>query len=96
MIVDLLEGCLKSHSELPNLKRLAGLVRAYSARWSTDVAKVLNRKPRKTPETRRATYHDLSTEQVSERLDRFQHILGDRVELIVEKLSKYVYRIVRA
>ena len=96
MIVDVLEGCLKSHSELSNLKRLAGLARAYSARWSADAAKVLNRKPRKTPETRRAAYHDLSTEQVCERLDRFQRILGNRVELRVEKLGKYVYRIARA
>lgn len=95
MIVDVLEESLTRHSKSPGLERFNGLLRAYGARWSANITKVLNRKPRKTPETRRAAYHDLSPEQVCERLNRFQSIFGDHVELRVKKLGKYVYRIMR-
>jgi len=96
MIVDVLDKYLQSPSELPLLTRLAGLVRANGARWSAVATKAFNRKPRKTPEARRAAYHDHSPKQLCERLDRFQNVLGDRVELTVEKLGRYIYRIVRS
>ena len=96
VIVDVLEELQSSHSELPSPTRLTGLARAYGNRLSAGVAKVFSQKPRKTPEARRAAYYDLSPEQLHERLDQFQHILGDRTDLTVEKLCKYVYRINRS
>lgn len=95
-IVDVLEERLQSQSEMPSLTRLTGIMRAYGARCSVGAKKVFNRKTRKRPEARRADYHDFLPEQLCERLERFQRILGNYVELKVERLGKYIYRVTRS
>jgi surface carbohydrate biosynthesis protein len=95
-IANVLEDWLAGRTELPApppLERLAGRGRAYGARFRAGAARVFARKPRKAQEARRAAYHDLSPEQLRERLDRFQRLLGDPVDLTVEKLAKYIHRI---
>jgi surface carbohydrate biosynthesis protein len=95
-IVDVLEECQQNHSEIPPLPRLVGSIRASCARWRFGAAKIFTRKSRKAPEARRAAYHDLSPEQLYARLDQFQCSLGDRIDLTVEKVGKYIYRITRS
>jgi surface carbohydrate biosynthesis protein len=99
-IVDVLEECTRGRSELPPpppIGRLAGWGRAHASRWGAASAKVaaraFSRKARRAPEARRAAYHDLSPEQVSERVDRFQRLLGDPVDLKIEKVARYIHRI---
>jgi hypothetical protein len=92
-IVDVLEKCLYRQNEIQPVKRLTAIFRANTTRWGSKTAKVFVRKPRKAHESRRAAHHDLSPEQVSEKLNRFQAILGNPVKLRVEKLFKHVYRI---
>ena len=93
-IVNVLDEWLLARRELPPPSaRIAGLARALNVRWYARAAKAFARKPRKTQETKRAAHHDLSLEQLRERLDRFQSLLGDPVDLSTEKLAKYIYRI---
>jgi surface carbohydrate biosynthesis protein len=94
-IVDVLEEMLAGHSELPKPDwhhRLVGFYRTTRLGLKRRYKSYFSRS-HITPQFQRHRYPEISLEQVRERVLKFQQILGDTMELKVEKIPNKLYHI---
>jgi len=98
-IVDVLEEIERTGPSLPRppfVRRLDAWRRANELRFAGPLLKkarkVMSSTPKTAPEMRRVTFQEVLPEQMRERVGKFQRVLGDGVELRIERRARHIYR----